>query len=127
MYDTEKCKLIFEEMGRLAPEANIGAIKERRGGKLRFPIYINKELMNTDLEALELSARSSNCLRRVGYHTIGELVEGIESREDLRKIRNCGAKSVDEIMEKLFCYQYGALSEKRKVMYIREVLQLNRT
>jgi len=125
MYDTEKCKLIFEEIRRLVPGTNLGTIKERRGGKLRFPVYINKELMNTDLEALELSARSSNCLRRVGYHTIGELAEGIESREDLRKIRNCGSKSVDEIMEKLFCYQYMILPEKRKVKYIQEVLQLN--
>ena len=125
MYDTEKCKKIFEEMRRLVPEANLGAIKERRGGKLRFPIYINKELMNTELDVLELSVRSSNCLRRVGYHTIGELVEGIESREDLRKIRSCGVKSVDEIMEKLFCHQYMILPENRKVKYIQEVLQLN--
>ena len=78
-------------------------IKKKRG-KLRFPIYINEKIRTTELETLELSVRSSNCLHRAGYKTIGELVEAIESSDDLRKIRNCGARSIDEIMEK---YNYN--------------------
>ena len=72
-----------------------------------------------------MSVRSSNCLHRAGYRTIGELVEAIESGDDLRKIRNCGARSIDEIMEKLFCYQYEQLDEGQKVRYINKVIELN--
>lgn len=120
-----KSQEVFEEMMKLVPTANFSEIKKRRGGKLRYPIYINDKLMETELEALELSVRSSNCLYRAGYRTIGQLVEAIESRDDLKKIRNCGTKSVDEILEQLFCYQYSQLANERKIGYIRKVLELN--
>ncbi len=123
---THKCMAVFEEIETIAPGVNFLEIKKRRGGKLRFPIYINKALKETELEILDLSVRSSNCLHRAGYHTIGELVEDIESSEDLRKIRNCGSKSIDEIMEKLFCYQYTMLEDSKKMKYVEQVVELNR-
>lgn len=122
---SDKCQQVFDEILKLVPTANFAEIKKNRGGKLRYPIYINDRLMETELEALELSVRSSNCLHRAGYRTIGELVEAIESSEDLKKIRNCGTKSIDEIMGQLFCYQYGLLPNERKVGYINKVLELN--
>lgn len=121
----DKCQKVFEEIVTLVPTANFVEIKERRGGKLRYPIYINEKLRTTELDALELTVRSSNCLHRAGYKTIGELVEAIESSEDLKKIRNCGAKSIDEIMEQLFCYQYCQLDTPQKIKYINKVLKLN--
>ena len=121
----EKCKKVFEEMEMLVPAADFMEIKKQRNGKLRFPIYINERIKTTDLETLELSVRSSNCLHRAGFKTIGELVDAIEGSDDLRKIRNCGSKSVDEIMEQLFCYQYGQLNENQKINYINKVLKLN--
>ena len=121
----DKCQKVFEEIVTLVPTANFVEIKERRGGKLCYPIYINEKLRTTELDALELSVRSSNCLHRAGYKTIGELVEAIESGEDLKKIRNCGAKSIDEIMEQLFCYQYCQLDTPQKIKYINKVLKLN--
>lgn len=120
-----KCQKVFDEILTLVPTANFSEIKRRRGRKLRYPIYINERLKTTELDALELSVRSSNCLHRAGYKTIGGLVEAIESSEDLRKIRNCGAKSVDEIMEQLFCYQYNQFDTPQKIKYIKKVLELN--
>lgn len=122
---SDKCQRVFDEILTLVPTAEFSEIKKRRGGKLRYPIYINEKLRTTELEALELSVRSSNCLHRAGYRTIGELVEAIESSEDLKKIRNCGTKSIDEIMEQLFCYQYCQLDASQKIKYIHKVLQLN--
>ena len=122
---SEKCQKVFDEILTLVPTANFSEIKRRRGGKLRYPIYINEKLKSTELEALELSVRSSNCLHRAGYKTIGELVEAIESSEDLKRIRNCGAKSIDEIMEQLFCYQYSQFDTPQKIKYINKVLELN--
>ena len=109
----------------LEPSANLSKIRSERGGRIRFPIYINDKLKHTDLEALDLSTRSGNCLYRVGYRTMADLVESINGYEDLQKIRNCGKKSVDEIMEKLFCYQYNQLDSGKKLKFIRRVMELN--
>ncbi|MCK6095171.1 DNA-directed RNA polymerase subunit alpha [Micrococcus sp. EYE_162] len=51
------------------------------------------------IEELELTVRSYNCLKREGIHSVGELVA--RSEADLMDIRNFGAKSIDEVKEKL--------------------------
>ena len=122
---SERCQMVFDEILRLVPTNRFSEIKKERGGKLVFPIYITDALMTTDLEALELSPRSSNCLHRAGFKTVGELVLAINGPDDLKKIRNCGAKSVNEIMEQLFCYQYCQLGPERKVRFIKRVLEMN--
>jgi len=122
---SDNCTKIFEEMFLMFPTEDFSGIMELQGGTLKFPMYVNEKLMTTDLEALDLSARSSNALHRAGYRTVGELVEAISSSEDLKKIRNCGAKSIAEIMEQLFCYQYSQLSQERKRKFLKRVLELN--
>ena len=122
---TDKSKDVFEEITKLVPDVDLVAIKKNRGGKLRFPVYINETLKTTDLEALDLSVRSNNCLHRAGYRTIGDLVEAVDSSDDLKRIKNCGSKSVNEIMEKLFCYQYRQMCKENKLKYIRRVVELN--
>ncbi len=49
------------------------------------------------IEALDLSKRSTNALKQAQIHTVGELLACDE--ETLRKIRNLGQKSVEEILE----------------------------
>ena len=51
------------------------------------------------IDELELSVRSFNCLKRAGIGTIGELCD--RSEEDMKKIRNLGKKSLDEILIKV--------------------------
>ncbi len=60
--------------------------------------YIRK-LLNTPVEELELSVRSSNCLKNANIKTIGELTKKTE--DDIGKTRNFGKKSLAEIKEKL--------------------------
>ncbi len=57
------------------------------------------KIMDTTVEELELSVRSSNCLKRAGINTVGELVDKTE--DDLMKVRNLGKKSLQEIRDKL--------------------------
>ena len=122
---SEKCQKVFDEILRLVPTVQFSEIKRKRAGRLRFPVYVNEALRTTDIEALDLSVRASNSLHRAGYKTIGDLVESIQSLDDLRRIRNCGTKSVNEIMEKLFCYHYSQLPNERKVAYIHKVIECN--
>jgi DNA-directed RNA polymerase subunit alpha len=58
-----------------------------------------RQLLNTPVEELELSVRSSNCLKNANIKTIGELTRKTE--DDITKTRNFGKKSLQEIKEKL--------------------------
>ncbi|MFW6268604.1 MAG: DNA-directed RNA polymerase subunit alpha [Bacillota bacterium] len=57
------------------------------------------KVLDTTIEELDLSVRSSNCLKRAGINTVGELVEKTE--DDLMKVRNLGKKSLQEIKDKV--------------------------
>ena len=57
------------------------------------------QILNQSVEELELSVRSSNCLKNANIHTIGELTK--KSEEDITKTRNFGKKSLEEIKAKL--------------------------
>ncbi len=56
-----------------------------------------KELLDRSVEELELSVRSSNCLKAANLKTLGELVTKSES--DMLKYRNFGRKSLKEIAD----------------------------
>ena len=58
-----------------------------------------RQLLNTSVEELELSVRSSNCLKNANIKTIGELCKKTE--DDITKTRNFGKKSLEEIKAKL--------------------------
>ncbi|MEG1512123.1 MAG: DNA-directed RNA polymerase subunit alpha [Raoultibacter sp.] len=58
----------------------------------------NAEL-DKQIEDLDLSVRSYNCLKRAGIHAVRALVE--YSENDLLNIRNFGAKSIEEVKDKL--------------------------
>jgi DNA-directed RNA polymerase subunit alpha len=64
---------------------------------------------NTELERqvedLDLSVRSYNCLKRAGIHSVRQLVEFSEN--DLLNIRNFGAKSIEEVKDKLQSMDLG--------------------
>ena len=52
-----------------------------------------------NIDELELSVRSFNCLKRAGINTVAELCS--KSTEDMMKVRNLGRKSLDEVIKKL--------------------------
>ena len=58
----------------------------------------NTEL-DKQIEDLDLSVRSYNCLKRAGIHNVRQLVEFSEN--DLLNIRNFGVKSIEEVRDKL--------------------------
>lgn len=122
----ESIKNLIQSVNNLLKVTTIEEIKEKRGGRLRFPIYMNKEFMESEVTELDLSVRSYNCLQRAGFHSVGELVESMEGCEDLLKIRNLGKKSADEIMAHIFLFQYSLLSSERKINYIHKVEEMNR-
>jgi DNA-directed RNA polymerase subunit alpha len=62
-------------------------------------------ILDTPVEELELSVRSSNCLRNIDIRTIGDLAQ--RSEEEISKTKNFGKKSLQEIKDKLGEYGLG--------------------
>lgn len=67
--------------------------------------------LSLSIDDLELSARSSNCLKRAGIETVAELME--KDLSELIQIKNFGKKSADEINDKL--KQYGLMLKGAEV------------
>jgi DNA-directed RNA polymerase subunit alpha len=59
----------------------------------------NSQILEMQIEDLDLSVRSYNCLKRAGINTVDELTR--KSEEDMMKVRNLGKKSLKEVKQKL--------------------------
>ena len=56
-------------------------------------------ILEMNIEDLDLSVRSYNCLKRAGINTVDELVQRDE--DEMMKVRNLGRKSLEEVQQKL--------------------------
>ena len=114
--DYDKLILEVTTNGSISPEDAIA--EAAKIAKDHFTIFINfdedsiggddeideeeeriKAILDTPVEELELSVRSSNCLKNANIKTIGDLTKRTE--DDIAKTRNFGKKSLLEIKEKL--------------------------
>jgi DNA-directed RNA polymerase subunit alpha len=64
-----------------------------------------RKILETPVEELELSVRSSNCLRNINVKTIGDLTHLTE--DEISRTKNFGKKSLQEIKDKLAEYGLG--------------------
>ena len=70
-----------------------------------IPVMAEKEendkdkVLEMNIDELELSVRSYNCLKRAGINTVEELCN--RTPEDMMKVRNLGRKSLEEVLAKL--------------------------
>ena len=55
--------------------------------------------LSMNIEELDLSVRSYNCLKRAGVNTVEDLV--CKSEDEMMKVRNLGKKSLEEVLQKL--------------------------
>ena len=58
-----------------------------------------EKVLEMNIDELELSVRSYNCLKRAGINTVEELTN--RTSEDMMKVRNLGRKSLEEVLNKL--------------------------
>ena len=84
-----------------------------------------RQILDTPVEELELSVRSSNCLKNANIKTIGDLTHKTE--EEIAKTRNFGKKSLLEIKEKLAEWglslgmtDYSSLKDARQLRQSKE-------
>jgi DNA-directed RNA polymerase subunit alpha len=114
--DYDKLVLSVWTDGTVAPEDALA--EAAKIAKDHFTIFINfdeesiggeeaidedeeriRQILDTPVEELELSVRSSNCLKNANIKTIGDLTRKTE--DEIAKTRNFGKKSLQEIKERL--------------------------
>ena len=86
----------------------IGLGYETKGVADRPSISVSPEIYQTPIEKLSLSPRTLNCLKRAHMSKVGEVLE--LTNTELLKIRNFGARSLEELMTKLMAE--GVLSDE---------------
>ena len=121
---TDYDKLVFELWtdGTIRPEDAIA--EAAKISKDHFTIFINfdeddvvsdddidedeeriRQLLDTPIEELELTVRSSNCLKNANIRTTGDLTTKTE--DEIAKTRNFGKKSLQEIKDRLEEWNLG--------------------
>jgi DNA-directed RNA polymerase subunit alpha len=89
---------------------HLGERGDIMGGDSERKNEVPESALEMNIEDLELSARSLNCLKKAQIKTVGELVAN--SLEDLMRFKNFGSKSLDEVKEKLAEYKLALKGEK---------------
>lgn len=69
-----------------------------------------QRVLEMNIEDMDLSVRSYNCLKRANIHTVEDLTKRTE--EDMLKVRNLGRKSLDEVICKLRSYNLDLKSNE---------------
>ena len=114
--DFDKLTLDVYTNGTLAPDEAVSLAAKVMSGHLNSfinlsenaktaEVMVEKEVdesekvLEMNIDELELSVRSYNCLKRAGINTVEELTN--KTSDDMMKVRNLGRKSLDEVLTKL--------------------------
>ena len=81
---------LFIDLSEIADKADVMVEKEESE---------KEKVLEMNIDELELSVRSYNCLKRAGINTVEELTN--KTSEDMMKVRNLGRKSLEEVIAKL--------------------------
>ena len=81
---------LFIDLSEIANKADIMVEKEESE---------KEKVLEMNIDELELSVRSYNCLKRAGINTVEELTN--KTSDDMMKVRNLGRKSLEEVLAKL--------------------------
>ena len=81
---------LFIDLSEAAQQADVMIEKEDNA---------KEKVLEMNIDELELSVRSYNCLKRAGINTVEELCN--KTSDDMMKVRNLGRKSLEEVLAKL--------------------------
>lgn len=94
------------------------------GKSVKVSIAFGQKTLDSSVDEIDFSVRSSNCLKRTGMMQIRDVVEAIED-ERLLRVRNLGKTSYSEIQTKLLVLAYSKLSAVEKKQFFFDLLDRN--
>ena len=97
--DIETYMKIFRLVTELIPKPDLLIYLKASVPTLISQIRKRGREYEMNIDELELSVRSYNCLKRAGINTVEELCN--RTPEDMMKVRNLGRKSLEEVLAKL--------------------------
>lgn len=86
---------------------------------MKFPFRETESLRDTNIDVLNLGARSSNGLRRRGINNLGGV---IDNWMEFSKWHGLGPSSIKEIKSSFYEYYYSTLSEEKLDAFWREFI-----
>ena len=122
---------VIMEMNEYMEDDSIIDLMVRNRKNFHFQVMFTKEQLQQDVEVLDLKPRAYNCLKRYGFNTLKDLVNGVYTKENesskrqLLRIRNLGRNTAEEILMKLFYYQFQVMPDSRKKWYMQRIVELN--
>lgn len=123
---------VTKEMNRYLDGIRIEDLMAFRSDRFYYEVRMSAAQCKQEIMTLDLSQRAYNCLRRAGIRTIGEILDGFHdteeesSRTQLQHLRNLGKGTADEILMKLFFYQFSILPEEKREAYMKRVVEMNK-
>lgn len=118
-------KMAIEELYTIVERYGlITAIKSIFGVGAKMQIPFSESACDTEITALDLSVRSTNCLMRAGLKTVEQVIDAIQN-DSLLKIRNLWIKSLAEIRAVICQFGYTQLNEKSRKQFIGNLIELN--
>lgn len=94
------------------------------GKSVKVSIPFGQKTLDTSVDELDFSVRSSNCLKRTGMMQISDVVDAIAD-DRLLRVRNLGKTSYSEIQTKLLALAYSKLSPVEKKQFFFDLLERN--
>lgn len=94
------------------------------GKSVKVSIPFGQKTLDSSVDEIDFSVRSSNCLKRTGMMQIGDVVDAIAD-DRLLKVRNLGKTSYSEIQTKLLVLAYSKLSNNEKKQFFYDLIERN--
>ena len=101
---------LVEEIYKAAEVIDLSLILALYYPKHSVALPLTTKICDMEIESLELSVRSYNCLKRAGINTVEDLISRTEG--DMIKVRNLGRKSLDEVIGKLHALKLSLHKEE---------------
>jgi DNA-directed RNA polymerase alpha subunit len=95
------------------------------GKTVKVKIPFTKRACEAPIDDIEFSPRANNSMKRGSVFTIGEIIDIINDDDGLKRIRNLGTKTENEIKTRLLVYAYDRLTDNEKKIFFYDVLEGN--
>ena len=95
------------------------------GKTVKVKIPFTKRACEAPIDDIEFSPRANNSMKRGSVFTIGEIIDIINGEDGLKRIRNLGTKTENEIKTRLLVYAYDRLTDNEKKIFFYDVLEEN--
>ena len=115
--------LVGQLYAQAQKEGLVMALYNVYGKSIFVSLPFGEKILQKQIEEMDFSARSYNCLKRKNVTTVDDLVELLSDSNSLVAMRGIGAKSIAEIKTKLMFFAYDHLSERQQLEFLTNVVQ----